>query len=324
MTSRTARRNPTADTHSPARGGSRRMKTRDRTSRTNGGSGGNVGACPGCRQPEEPGGAKARNAIRNFEGPDAATCFSQDAAETILRKSCSSSGVDARSTTTVAGIGAHRKAPDVENPSILRGLALMDKGCPHAAHALRACCPPRGLPRLGAARRRGGCSCVESGPRAESGSPHAAHALRACCPPRGLPRLGAARRRGGCSCVESGPRAECGSPHAAHALRACCPPGGLPRLGSGPAAGRLFLRRKWATRCGGSPHAAHALRACCPPRGLPRLGSGPAAGRLFLLRGGHALRVGAPTRRTLCALAAPRGLPRLGAAWRRGGCFAWG
>ena len=59
------------------------------------------------------------------------------------------------------------------------GAAVLAKDGIHpirAAHAARACCPPRGLPRLGAARRRGGRL------RGRPWPSRAAHCiLRACC-----------------------------------------------------------------------------------------------------------------------------------------------
>ncbi|CAB3719160.1 Uncharacterised protein [Achromobacter denitrificans] len=111
------------------------------------------------------------------------------------------------------------------------GAAILLQGGvgPSAARALRVCRAPRGLRRLGAARRRRGysfgggcrpqrCTCFACVLRSEGAAPpwggpaaarlffwrggvgpSAARALRVCCAPRGLRRLAAARRRRGYS-----------------------------------------------------------------------------------------------------------------------------
>src|SRR5690606_39661904 len=110
-----------------------------------------------------------------------------------------------------------------------------------AAHALRACCPPRGLARLGAARRRAG----------HSGEDCQRCARVACL----LPPEGAGPPWGG-------PAA--GRPfwRRLPTLRTRCvlaaPRGGWPALGR-PGGGPAILAM--------TANAAHALRACCPPEG---------------------------------------------------------
>ena len=107
---------------------------------------------------------------------------------------------------------------------------------PHAAPAVRACCPrgaflPWGGPTAKRLPRCARCAGLLprgafalGGPAAKE--PHAAPAVRACCPRGGfLPWGGPAAKR----------------PHAAPAVRACCLPRGLFALG-GPAAKNPTLR----------------------------------------------------------------------------------